>query len=309
MKKTLIALAVLAASGASFAQSSVTLSGDVGFAFQTGLTAAAKAAGFDQSTGNVKLTISEDLGGGLKATAATQFDVRGRTTNNAEDTTLTLSGGFGTVMIGTIEAGNGIIGRAWAGAPISLTNGYDNGVLLGGVANADLFAYSTPAMNGFVASVKRLDSVGLSDTAGVNGSLQANVLEASYSAGPLNAGIDYTKYEGSNTNSRVRMSANYDLGVAVLGFGSEKTKNAERMTTMGVKFPMGALTLGAVYAQRGDQKGTAIGANYALSKRTSLNFSQGTINSTAYTTYNADAVSTTDYAQRSQYRLNLVHAF
>jgi len=309
MKKTLIALAVLAASGASFAQSSVTLSGDVGMAYQTGLTAATKGAGIDQSTGNVKLTISEDLGGGLKATAATQFDVRGRTSNSAEDTTLTVSGGFGSLMIGTIEAGNGIIGRAWAGAPISLTSGYDNGVLLGGVANADILAYSAPAFNGLVVGVKRLDSVGLSDTAGVNGSLQANVLDLSYAAGPLNAGVDYTKYAGTATTSRVRMSANYDLGVAVVGYGTEKSQNAIRMNTFGVKVPLGAVTLGAVYAKRGAQNGTAIGANYALSKRTSVNFSTGTINASAYTTYNADTVSTTDYAQKSQSRLALVHAF
>ncbi len=299
-----------AVSGTAFAQSSVTLSGDVGFAYQNGLVATNKAAGLDQTTGNVKMTITEDLGGGLKATAATQFDVRGRTSNSAEDTTLSLSGGFGTVMIGAIEAGNGIIGRAWAGAPINLTNGFDNGTLLGGAANADIISYSAPAINGVVFSVKRLDSVGFVDTAGANGAQQANVLDLSYSAGALNAGIDYTKNAGASTTSRVRMSANYNLGMAVVGFGSEKSQNALRMTTVGVSVPMGAVTLGAVYAKRGEQKGTAIGANYALSKRTSINLSSGNINDAAVTAYNTTPTApAAAYTQKSQYRLAMVHSF
>ena len=288
----------------------MTISGDVGFGIQSGLTAATKKSGIDQTTGNIKLTVTEDLGGGMKATAATQFDVRGRTSNSAEDTTVDLSGGFGSITIGTVEAGNGIIGRAWAGAPISLTSGYDNGALLGGAANVDIISYSAPAVNGVVVSVKRLDSIGLVDSAGVNGDWQANALDVSYSAGPLNAGVDYTKNYGTSTVSRVRMSANYDLGMAVIGYGTEKTQNADRMNTFGVKVPMGALTLGVVYAKRAEQKGTAVGANYALSKRTSINFSTGNINDAAYTAYNTyQTTNSSDYTQKSQSRLALVHTF
>jgi predicted porin len=75
MKKTLIALAAVAVSGAAFAQSTVTLSGtfDPSYSKVTTTTAAgAKTnvttlANGQQGTTAIKFSGTEDLGGGLKA--------------------------------------------------------------------------------------------------------------------------------------------------------------------------------------------------------------------------------------------------
>ena len=70
MKKTLIALAALA-SVSAFAQSSVTISGKLRYAYITNSSTASgtttKAAGIGRTDGDVVFTATEDLGGGLKA--------------------------------------------------------------------------------------------------------------------------------------------------------------------------------------------------------------------------------------------------
>jgi len=82
MKKTLVAMAAIAAT-ASFAQSSVTISGnlDVAYSSATGTLSGASGNTFSQrgtsSTTGIKFTAAEDIGGGMKVTAQFEFDPRG----------------------------------------------------------------------------------------------------------------------------------------------------------------------------------------------------------------------------------------
>jgi len=82
MKKTLVALAAIAAT-ASFAQSSVSITGNLDFAYSSGTGTLASALGSTISTGRgtsstsgIKLTAIEDLGGGMKLTAQYELDPR-----------------------------------------------------------------------------------------------------------------------------------------------------------------------------------------------------------------------------------------
>lgn len=125
MKKSLIALAVLAASGASFAQVSIT--GNLTYGYQSttigGVNGAATAAtatsgasgdtsGFGAETANVLFTAKEDLGGGYSATASLKLKTgatTGTTGGNsnaggagADDHTLTLVTPGGAVTLGTM---------------------------------------------------------------------------------------------------------------------------------------------------------------------------------------------------------------
>ena len=118
MKKSLIALAVLAASGAALAQSSVTVYGrldaSVGSADVGRVAGAAGALPLATSTTgmfNSALTSSrlgfrgvEDLGGGLKAIFAIEtgfaVDAPSATTLGDRAAFVGLSGGFGTVKLG-----------------------------------------------------------------------------------------------------------------------------------------------------------------------------------------------------------------
>ena len=159
MKKTLIALAALAATGA-FAQSSVTLSGnlDIGVKTTSAPTTASGSASKNEVAGNNVSTSAlffkgtEDIGGGLKAgflleldPNLTQSSTLSSTTAQGQDFSgtpfngeqfVTVAGGFGEVKLGTANAG-------------AL------------VANGIAQPYGTAMGGGFSSSFGRLGSAGL----------------------------------------------------------------------------------------------------------------------------------------------------
>jgi predicted porin len=322
MKKTLIALAALAATGTAFAQSSVTISGKFGVSVvkdQIGTAGKKGETNTAVTDGDVRFSGVEDIGGGLKADFSMELRVRGRRDVNegaagvgGRNATLGLAHkDFGKVTLGSIEIGNGIKARGWAGAPISISYALESGGqdgLLGRHANADILQYTSPELiKGLTVTALRADSIG-SPTEGTNTSsytagrgAASNTLGVSYSDGPISAGADYTMFNkaASGTNatkeaSRIRASASYDLGVAVIGAGIEKgedftgtsTANGKLLNaanyTVGVKVPLGAFTLGGAYAKTNAKKadvtdkalaGYVLGAQYDFSKRTNVNYS------------------------------------
>jgi predicted porin len=154
MKKTLIALAVLAASGASFAQ--VTITGNLTMGYQ-GASSGASAggnssdsSGFGVDTSQIDFAATEDLGGGMKATAkmslagadrsgesnsVTGGDVTGR------DASLTLQTNVGLFVLGSAKAGDYLSGGiAGVGAYYS---GWD-GKVLSARSRRDTASYVLP---------------------------------------------------------------------------------------------------------------------------------------------------------------------
>jgi hypothetical protein len=266
-------------------------------------------AGMTGMTGDIRFTASEDLGGGLKAVASTQFDVRGRNSSiTPEDASITLMGGFGSITLGAVESGNGIIGRGFAGAPVSLATGYD-GQILSAATNVDLFQYVSPSFSGATVKFQYVDTTGATAATGLTagageGSIQANVIGVDYAAGPISAGVDMTQYKGtvgSAMGDRTRVSASYNLGVATVGFGYQKSTGSGEQNAAGVSIPLGALTVGAIYAKNADSgSGWGVGAQYNLSKRTFLNTSYGAID---------DDAMASDTTEKNQYRIMLRHNF
>jgi predicted porin len=265
----------------------------------------------------------------MKASASMAVRVRGRgnsdagadnaidpTKNNlgvgGRDATVNLMGGFGTVTLGSVEAGNGIIGLASAGAPVI---GQDNGVTLDAAGNVDLFQYTTPALiPGLTARFQIVDSIGDPGADGLQAAsaLQdATVVGVAYGAGPLAVNADFTSFgrnaaAATSTDSRTRLSASYDLGVAKLGAGFQTKETfaglKDKQYMFGVSVPMGAITLGATYAKRDaaanadDATGFEVGANYAFSKRTNLQ--------TAYQSQKKEGASAA-----TSFRVRLMHSF
>jgi len=291
MKKTLIALAVVAVSGTAFAQSSVSLTGKLRFAYGDAKTSAgAKTTGVGVTDGDWNIAAVEDLGGGLKAGANMALRLRGRdaATDGAStgvgarprDSSLFVSGGFGTVTVGAVEAGNGILGLVTAGGPNYI--GLDNGVQLAAASNVDLLQYTSPAMNGFSVKALMIDSVGGGGAEATSTAQDATVVGLNYANGPLSAAIDMTNY-GLNSltagaDSRTRMSANYNLGVAIVGAGYQTAKTTagikKNETAVSVSAPFGAFNVGMIYATSktdgvvGNNTGYDFAVQYNLSKRT-----------------------------------------
>jgi len=289
------------------------------FAYESTKSAtAAKANGLRVTDGDFALTAVEDLGAGLKATAFMNVQSRGRDTAiSGRDAYLSLAGGFGSVMIGSLEAGNGILGLGGAGAPVY---GLDNGVTLAGASNVDILKYTSPAFSGFTFSVNTTDATTVLGQESVAATADSTGFGVNYANGPLTAAADVTNY-GRNAyvpttaaqiaagvpDSRTRISANYNLGVATLGAGFQTSTNVANLKNtqqvFGVSVPMGAFTLGAVVASSkmdgvvGTNKGTDLGVQYNLSKRT---YVAGHYQTTK------DAGAT---ASASKYRVQLAHAF
>jgi len=328
MKKTLVALAVLAASGASFAQ--VTISGNVGFGFQKGpdnTTYGTKSVtGFAQTTGDVNFAATEDLGGGMSITAATSIDVEGRQGNvGAQNTTLTLATASYSVLAGSIKAGAPIWNNA--GAPINLYTGANGSLGATGATKAPLDAQSnlealivgfnvTPALkvSGAYAEQNVDATQALSTFAGSNNSnLSAYQLIVNYNQGPLSlngdysafrtySGTGYTDLKNANTDgyNRLRVWGSYDFGAAKIGGGViAKNYGLANQYDISVNVPLSAkLSVGANYAMRAVQEaGTnptvaaAEGRN-ALELGLGYNLSKTTVFNVSYATYGTTTTTT-----------------
>ena len=284
--KNVNALAALA-STAAFAQS-VTLSGGVAYGYQSATTDNVTSKGFGMDTAAIKLTATEDLGGGMSFTGV--ISAGGFARNSAvkgEDMSVALSGGFGKLMMGQIEIGSGIRGIADAGAPVNNMEGEVLMANLGGAVVSDIVSYTAPKMGDFTLSgsltedtAKYTGNVPAIASGMSTGQAKAYTVGVSYAAGPVAAKLDTSSWKNHAANdTRYRVAASYNFGVAKVGAGRDSTKqlNGTRSneTMLGVSAPFGALTVGAAYVKRdtsaaGTLAGNTVGVSYALSKRTSV---------------------------------------
>lgn len=342
MKKTIVALAVLAASGATFAQA--TISGKLGFSYQkdADVVAGSNAAnhGMQMADGDLNFAATEDLGGGMSVTARSAFVSRGRDTTIApRDATLTLVTTVGAFRMGAVETCSKL-GEVMSGATSASTGADSKFSALDPCAFIDIASYIVPV--GPVTAVVSYVEFGPGPGAGLLASNFTNawVLGGTYSAGPLMVSADYTTYKADTAGAfgqyadggaRTRLVGSYDLGVAKIGAGIQnKNKGAAGQYVLSLAVPMGPVTFGIDYASRASQ-GTAdlsaaaklaatsvygvtegedartylaVGANYALSKTT-------TVNATYAQHTGAGANSTTGATAQysNEYRLRLMKSF
>ncbi len=308
MKKTLIALATLAAATGSFAQSTVTLSGTFGSAYQS-YESAAVAAGTANTTGigapgaaavaaatnkgfspvtdaSIKATVVEDLGGGLKVTAAGQFAMNNSRGGNLtkEDSSVSLAGGFGTVAFTSTRSSDTAIAANVFASWMPVTSFY---ATVSSRAAGDAFSYTSPAIvPGLTLGLAQFEST----EGAVTSVLKTNILSANYTNGPLTVmvaqkatnGLTAAQLTAGAKKNNTELAATYDLGVAKFGLGYDSATTTgtgaytdSNMTSYGVSVPMGAITLGVNGAKRGVRNFYDAGVNYDLSKRTSLRVAFG----------------------------------
>jgi predicted porin len=249
MKKSLIALAALAAVTAASAQSSVTISGLVRAGFQkdisltkdnpatikaTSATDAGKGAAVATGSGlattdiNINFGAVEDLGGGLKASFFQNLETdpqRGAALQRA-DSGLDLSAGFGTVSYRNTRSSDLISGIG--SSAINMPDGLYHNTGIVTRSDIDTLAYTSPAvMPGLNLSATYVE--------GNNGQISlpttnksSIVLGAAYVQGPLTARTSYkmkpsttTASSGLTPKANFELSVRYDLGVAVIGFAHD----------------------------------------------------------------------------------------
>jgi predicted porin len=305
MKKTLIAIAALAAAGCASAQSSVTLFGvvDAGVAHLTG-TGVSKTG---LSTGGANISRlgfrgTEDLGAGLNAsfwleaginvdTGASPTPAGGLSFNRRS--TVSLSGSLGEVRLGRDDSAtflntlifdpfitNGVGGtmaftmlgvpgtaNATGGAPIQISNAV---------------SYFLPGeLGGFYGQVQYAFGEQVSTAPNHN---QGNYLGGrfGYRSGPLNVALATGKLDGDVsandlTASNVGLSYNFGVAQPMLLWATEKRGTLKvTATQLGVTVPVGVGLIRASYGHYATSGTDAnwnkisVGYGYNLSKRTQI---------------------------------------
>ena len=299
MKKSLIALAVLAASGAAMAQSSVTLYGvlDTGLTYSKGEES---VYGMTHVGGNVNSRLGfrgvEDLGNGLKATFNLEsgFSADDGTNYMGQDglaftrtSTVGLAGNFGEVRLGRMLTSSYLavsrydaFGDTGIGASLAWNipqTGY-------APRTENAISYTSPNFSGFKIGAE----YGFGEKQKARDSRYFG-MGATYDNGPLSLGLGYARLNSNTMDGllaasdlkTVHLGGAYNFGVAKLlaFYKQSKVSNAPKFKTfgLGVSAPVGAA--GEVRASYNnykisDDNGKAdqlsLGYVHNLSKRTAL---------------------------------------
>ena len=273
MKKTLIALAAVAATGAAFAQSSVTLYGvaDLGLVKSNGVSAQMTGNGV-MNNGSSRLGVRgvEDLGGGLKASFNFEQGINGE--SGATDAAtfqraanMALSGGFGRFQMGRTLNPSFYGVAAWelTGAANYSVVGTQFAWTGQGPRTNSLFQYTTPNMGGFSGTLGYIMKPD-------NGGNAKYDLNAIYGNGPLVVALSYNKTNTMKGN--MALGARYDFGAFKVAGSIQNNGGPSKGFTLGATVPVGAfaLTLDIARENGTGMKNTdlLLEAKYALSKRT-----------------------------------------
>ena len=277
MKKSLIALAVLAASGAAMAQSSVTLYGvlDTGVSYFKGDDS---VYGLTKTGGNVNSRLGfrgvEDLGNGLKATFNLEggFNVDDGTGYLGKDdetgfqfrrtSTVGLAGNFGEVRFGRMltSSYNAVsrydaFGDTGAGASRAWSHKYPNRA-------ENAISYTSPSFNGF----KFGGEYGFGEQQKAREGRYLG-LGATYDNGPLSLGLGFDRlnnveFDDGGTPpvtwqsdlTTWQLGGAYNFGVAKLMAFYKQTKAKEIVTGESDKFKTFGLGVTAPVGAAGEVK-------------------------------------------------------
>ncbi len=313
MKKTLIAAAVLAVSGAAFAQ--VTITGTAAYGYKqssnagtattkdkvlagvadtfvggSGGNSAGDNSGFGIDTSSITFAASEDLGQGWKIDGSLNIDKSNRASIAGGDTSLKLTTSVGRLTLQTYQPvdylSGGISGVGGAGL--------DDKVFSARV-NRDAVGFDTkigPVFVGFshleAGPTKKDTSVALGLGVGGGGEASSvaqrlNSFSVTYVGGPIIANLNYLTYDNrgdtdSTYKDTVRTAASYNAGFAKFGAGYSLTTTMAGATVadalVAASVPVGAWTFGANYGV-GDVQGSTIGFNASVAALMKQGLTQG----------------------------------
>jgi predicted porin len=291
MKKTLVALATLAATGA-FAQ--VTIYGivDASYGRQVASTAAGvqtaiKGISSQQSVSRIGFTGSEELTGGLKANFTLEYYIEPDngsgigagtatgTASTARQAFVGLSGGFGSVNVGNQTTF------------IALTNGTSDfhggvntvGYVIGGNQNSrrsNMIQYVTPTMSGFNLGVQ------LGYAGANNAETGDNIAyRATYSMGPLNAAAAFETTRLSALSwSNIGGSLNNDFANVTRTVDLSNALSDRKRTSYGLNYDLGMMKVGFTRSEAEAGSSADLGKFEATSFGVSMPVGALTLNAT-----------------------------
>ena len=340
MKKTMIALAAVAAVGSASAQ--VALTGGISFAWIKDIqsrTDGSAAKSLVNSSAYIDIDATEDLGGGVKVAGHMEFNQDGGWASHAyaDTKSLVVSTPMATLLFANARSGgNQAAGLVAPGAGALWEGAFDVGNVITrtGIDTAKL---SVPVSSSFTASIAYVEG---NNTTPVTNNYDGGKFGFGYGDGAQTPATSTFTLGGTYVASGLKvvgqynmtsatedfktalkalkvddprltsydLSVVYDAGVAKLGFSYDSARRAKQNGTdeaamlFGVSVPMGALSVGGNYAVRDKNNFLQLGAKYDLSKRTDLQAAYGT-----YTTA-GKGLPTGDLVQDT-WTVRLSHAF
>jgi len=343
MKKSLVALAVLAASGAAMAQSSVTLFGvvDAGYAVGKGSISnktTLRNSGYNSS--RLGFRGVEDLGGGMKASfwleagvnnddgtgsassalnqaqTAANVGTQGLTFNRRS--TVSLEGGMGELRMGRdytpqfwSETVYDPFGTNGVGTNIAFNKGGFTGVRA-----SNSIGYLSPSMGGVKLWAQTYMGENASTAAKAG---NGNGYRITFDQGAISlayAGSSTTTGAGT-TNKTSNIAGSYDLGVAKLMAQSNTTEITGakdiKGSVIGALVPMAGGTFRIASSQT-DQAGKkaklmAVGFVNPLSKRTDLYATYARVGNSGGSAVALNGSATAANASSTGYEFGVKHAF
>lgn len=314
--------------GAAFAQSAVTISGQVDVGLQNPI--GPQKTRIDQSANGANQIVfagAEDLGGGLKATfrLAQRFSPESGLNDGSAgnrptwqgESTVGLAGAFGSLRIGRaltalqapltqtdpwttyqVASVSGLLASTYATASDNVPGSGS------GLARTDGIFYTTPDLGGFVGALTLSPKSTQVSGATVEGAHALVSAWLAYTAGPAMLGAGTERNRVGDRLSAVQ--AGYDFGMAQLA-GTFTWTNLEATTVDRRSFNIGAIVpLGQIVLKAGigrsklehtsaDIKKVGLGLDYVLSKRTRI-----------YTSYGRDSALA---SSKSGFDLGIRHNF
>jgi len=291
MKKTLIALAAVAAASASYAQ--VSLSGEFAYGYlATTNGAGASSSGGGLDTALLTFAAGEDLGGGNRVDVTMKTDgTNGRGGNLAnDDQVIELTTSFAKFKAGSWKPGDWLTGYTGGATWYGL-----DGKVLSSRSYRDSIGVSIPMGNGLALSATVYEPANVLGEGGGNAGTSAqgnNVYTLTYAAGPMMLAAGYVTYSNvgatdATANTVTRFAGNYNLGAAKVGAGIQTANYAGgatgTQTTVSVSGSLGGnLSANAQWASNkmdaaatsvqapanGTRSGYVVGLQYNLSKQT-----------------------------------------
>ncbi len=243
MKRTLIvaAIATLAtlATSAAMAQSSVTIYGRLNLTLERVNSNGIKTSELRNNSSRLGFKGTEDLGGGLRAGFILEHGFSPDTGTPAasfwgRQAEVNLSGGFGTVRLGTFTSEAYFATSDYIGMHNHETGDSSDALYAYIGRNTNKVAYRTPEF------VKGL------------------TLEGAVSAG------EGVKDAGVTRNRTTDFAANYSLGALHLGLGYEKNGSAKQAAISGL-YEMGSFIVGAMIQRDTNAYGSGTRSNFRLS--------------------------------------------
>jgi len=289
MKKTLVALAAVAAAGGAFAQS--TLTGEVAYGFFSETAANSTLSGWGTEAADFTIATTEDVPELGKVTASMSLDGSGgrgaNSTVNDIKLGLAMTNGL-AITTGSVKGGSYLgQGLASAGAAYELNM---SGKTLSSRTSNDFIAVAMTVMPGTKLSYTHTEAdvvIGTGSASASGTTTQAyDTLSLSYTAGALAADVGVRTYNNQVASSltsaqqKSRGSVSFDMGVAKIGAGVDSTNytygNTDTQSAFGINIPMGSLSIGGQVASRVtsggtsnySRSGTLVGGMYSFSART-----------------------------------------